>query len=58
MTHVWAEKAGELKKENAKLKETIKNLRWECEEYQKRLDNIDLQAMCIQNLIKRIRGEI
>ena len=30
----------------------------ECEEYQKRLDNIDLQAMCIESLIKKIRGKI
>ena len=44
--------------ERKELKEKIKDLRVECEEYQKRLDNIDLQAMCIQNLVKKIREKI
>jgi len=30
----------------------------ECDEYQKNLDQIDLWAMEIQNLIKKIRGKI
>ena len=47
-----------LEKENAYLKETIKNLRCEGDEYQKSLDQIDLWAMEIQELIKKIRGKI
>ena len=47
-----------LEKENAELKETIKNLRWEGEEYQKKLDQIDELALLIENAIKRIRGKI
>ena len=58
VTNGWTKKVEKLEEENAKLKETIKNLRWEGDEYQKRLDNVDLQAMCIQNLVKRIRGKI
>lgn len=30
----------------------------ECDEYQKKLDQIDLWAMEIEGLIKKIRGEI
>lgn len=30
----------------------------ECDEYQKKLDQIDLWAMEIQNLVKKIRGKI
>ena len=45
----------ELEEENIELKETIKNLRIECDEYQKKLDNIDFRAMNIQDLTKQIR---
>jgi len=54
----WTEKIEKLEKENTELKETIKNLRWEGDEYQKKLDSIDWQAMCIQDLIKTIREKI
>ena len=41
-----------------KLEETRKNMIWENSEYQKNLDQIDLWAMEIQGLIKKIRGKI
>lgn len=47
-----------LEKENIELKGTIKDLREEGEEYQKRLDEIDLLAMQIQTLLCRIRSKI
>ena len=41
------------------LEERIKGTKdSECEEYQKKLDNIDMWAMEIQSLIKNIRGNI
>ena len=54
----WTEKLEKLQKENAELKETIKNLREEGEEYDWKLDNIDLQAMYIQDCVKKIRQNI
>ena len=54
----WTERLEKLEKENAELKETIKNLRWEGDEYQRKLDNIDLQAMRIQGCVKKIRKNI
>lgn len=42
MTNGWTEKVEKLEKENAELEETIKNLRWEGDKYQKILDSIDL----------------
>jgi len=58
MKNGWTERLEELQKENAVLKETIKNLRWEGDEYQKKLDKIDELALLIENAIKRIRGKI
>ena len=58
MTNGWTEKIEVLQKENAELKETIKNLREEGEAYDKIFDNVDLQAMRIQNCIKKIRQNI
>lgn len=58
MTNGWTEKIERLEKENAELKETIKNLREEGEEYDFKLGEIDLQAMRIQNLVKKIRENI
>ena len=52
------EKLEKLQKENTELKETIKNLREEGEEYDKIFDNIDLQAMRIQSCVKKIRQNI
>lgn len=58
MKNDWTERLEKLEKENAEQKETIKNLRCEGEEYQKSLDYIDLWAMKIQELIKKIRSKI
>jgi len=58
MKNGWTEKIEKLEKENTELKETIKNLRWEGDVYQKKLDSIDWQAMCIQDLVKEIRKNI
>ena len=65
VTNDWTEKIEELERENAELKETIKGLRWEEEEYQKKLDSIDKWAMEVQQLLRnareliiKIRGEI
>ena len=58
MKNGWTERLEELQKENAELKETIKNLREEGEEYDKIFDNIDLQAMRIQSCVKKIRQNI
>jgi cell division protein FtsB len=52
------EKMEKLEKENIEMKETIKGLREEGEEYQKKLDIIDIQAMCIRNLANKIREKI
>ena len=52
------EKLEKLQKENTELKETIKSLREEGEAYDKIFDNIDLQAMCIQDCVKKIRQNI
>ena len=49
------EKLEKLQKENTELKETIKNLREEGEEYDFKLGEIDLQAMYIQDCTKKIR---
>ena len=54
----WTEKLEKLQKENAELKEAIKSLREEGEEYDKIFDNIDLQAMRIQSCVKKIRQNI
>ena len=54
----WTEKLEKLQKENAELKETIKNLREEGEEYDWKLGEIDLQAMYIQDCVKKIRQNI
>ena len=54
----WTERLEKLQKENTELKETIKNLREEGEEYDKKLDFIDLQAMRIQSCVKKIRQNI
>jgi len=54
----YTEKIEKLQKENTELKETIKNLREEGEEYDKIFDNIDLQAMRIQSCVKKIRKNI
>ena len=58
LTNDWIEKLEKLEKENAEQKETIKDLRWEDNEYDKKLNQIDLWAMEIQELIKKIRGKI
>jgi len=58
MTNGWTEKIKKLEKENAVLKETIKNLREEGEEYDFKLGEIDLQAMYIQDCVKKIRQNI
>ena len=58
MVNEWTEKIEKLEKENIELKETIKDLREEGEEYQKNLDEIDLSAMQIQTLLCRIRSKI
>jgi len=54
----WTERLEKLQKENTELKETIKNLREEGEEYDKKLDFIDLQAMRIQSCVKKNRKNI
>ena len=54
----YTERLEELQKENAELKEAIKSLREEGEAYDKIFDNIDLQAMCIQDCVKKIRQNI
>lgn len=54
----WTERIEELEKENAELKELIKNLRWEGDEYQKKLDRIDELALLIENANGRIRNNI
>ena len=54
----WIKKIEKLEKENIYLKETIKNLRWEGEEYQKKLDGIDELALLIENAIGEIRSKI
>ena len=54
----YTEKIEKLQKENTELKDTIKNLREEGEEYDKIFDNIDLQAMRIQSCVKKIRQNI
>ena len=58
MTNGWTEKLEKLQKENAELKETIKDLREEGEEYDFKLGEIDLQAMYIQDCVKKIRQNI
>ena len=58
MVNEWTEKIEKLEKENIELKETIKGLRWEGEEYDKSLDKIDELALLVENAIKRIRGNI
>ena len=58
MKNGWTEKIEKLEKENTELKETIKNLRWEGDEYQRKLDNIDLKAMWIQQYAEEIREKI
>lgn len=47
-----------LEKENIELKETIKGLREEGEEYDKKLNRIDELALLIENATKRIRNNI
>ena len=54
----YTKKIEELEKENVVLRETIKDLREEGEEYDKKLDFIDLQAMRIQSCVKKIRQNI
>lgn len=54
----WTEKIEELERENIDLKETIKNLRWEGNEYEKKLNKIDELALLIENATKRIREKI
>ena len=58
MVNEWTEKIGKLEKENIELKETIKGLREEGDEYQKNLDKIDELALLIENATKRIRSKI
>ena len=58
MTNGLTEKLEKLQKENAELKETIKSLREEGEEYDFKLGEIDLQAMYIQDCTKKIRQNI
>ena len=58
MKNGWTERLEELQKENAELKETIKDLREEGEEYDFKLGEIDLQAMYIQDCVKKIRQNI
>jgi len=48
----------DLKKENTELKETIRDLRLEADEYQKKLDEIDLLALQAGTLIEEIRTKI
>ena len=47
-----------MEEENIRLREARNILTKELDEYQKSLDNIDLWAMEIQNLIKKIRSKI
>ena len=54
----WTKKIEELERENIDLKETIKNLRWEGNEYEKKLNKIDELALLIENATKRIREKI
>lgn len=48
----------DIEKKNNINQELITQFSGECDEYQKKLDQIDLWAMEIQNLIKKIRGKI
>ena len=54
MKNDWTERIDELEKENAELKETIKSLRWEGDEYQRKLDRIDELALLIESYIPKI----
>ena len=47
-----------IEKKNNKNQELVTKLSEEGDEYQKKLDQIDLWAMEIQELIKKIRGKI
>lgn len=58
MINEWTEKIEKLEKENIELKETIKDLRWEGDEYDKKLDRIDELALLIENATERIRNNI
>ena len=58
MKNGLTEKLEKLQKENTELKETIKNLREEGEEYDFKLGEIDMQAMYIQDCVKKIRQNI
>ena len=54
----WTEKIEKLERENIDLKETIRNLRWEGNEYEKKLNKIDELALLIENATKGIRSKI
>ena len=54
----WTEKIENLERENIDLKETVRNLRWEGNEYEKKLNKIDELALLIENAIKGIREKI
>jgi len=47
-----------IQKENIELKETIKGLRWEGDEYDKKLNRIDELALIIEDANERIRNNI
>lgn len=58
MENEWTKEIEKLEKENIELKETIKDLRGEGEEYDKRLNKIDFLAMQVEIRIKEIRSKI